>query len=499
MMSASVGARGEGAAFSLVTFECRHPSAEHEVYVVGDHPALGCWDVAKAVPLHGEGPTRTSAPVSVPCASPIQYKYVLCASGHLVRWESIDGNRTLLPVRAQLSICDELDDRTSSTEVAATLPLPPGPPLPLVPEATAVASFPQAGAPAASDSAVLVVSYILPLDISKTAVGWAIEWNQDSITAKKQQHLSKRVTWIGCPGVHVEEEDREALTSALQEFGCVPIFLESALDQNFYFGFCRSYLWPTFHNVLKSRCFAQKVWRAYCTANRKFADKVIEVYDSGDLVWVHDYHLLLLPSYILRKLRTARVGLFLHTPFPSSEIFRTIPVRDELLRGMLNADLVGFHIFEYARHFLTCCKRLLGLDYEFQQGGYIGVRDHKRNVMVQVSHMGIEPSVLLEAHRSGLGSLTTGWEWWNEIVRSREAAGSLTPQGYLRRGSEGKKVVLSIDEMERLKGTALRLLAFEMLLQNEPELRAKLVFVQINLKTRNYTPADDAAYDEVRV
>ena len=354
---------------------------------------------------------------------------------------------------------------------------------------------------------MVVVTFILPLTIERAEGGpgaeggdWHIAWNPDAVTAKKGEHMtqSKRVLWIGCPGVEIAEEEQASLTAALLTFSCVPLYLEPELHKTFYFGFCRAFLWPTFHNVIKARCFSQKVWRAYCTVNRRFADAVIEIYNSGDVVWVHDYHLLLLPSYILRKLRTTRVGLFLHIPFPSSEIFRTISVRDELLRGMLNADLVGFHIFEYARHFLTCCKRLLGLDYEFQQGGYIGVRDHKRNVMVQVSHMGIEPSVLLEAHRSGLGSLTTGWEWWNEIVRSRETAGSLTPQGYLRRGTEGKKVILSIDEMERLKGTALRLLAFEMLLQKEPELRAKLVFVQINLKTRNYTPADDAAYDEVR-
>jgi trehalose 6-phosphate synthase/phosphatase len=89
-------------------------------------------------------------------------------------------------------------------------------------------------------------------------------------------------------------------------------------------------------------------------------------------------------SCVSGQLRTARVGLFLHTPFPSSEIFRTIPVRDELLRGMLNADLIGFHIFEYARHFLTCCKRMLGLEFEFHAGGFLGVRDAKREVLVQV-------------------------------------------------------------------------------------------------------------------
>ena len=234
-----------------------------------------------------------------------------------------------------------------------------------------------------ASAAVLVVSYILPLVIKRDMTepsGWAIEWNQDAITAKRTKSSSKRVVWIGCPGLAVAADDQPGLIDALAAFSCVPIFLEPSLDYDFYFGFCRSYLWPIFHNVIKSKCFTQKVWRAYCTANRKFADKVIETYDSHDLIWVHDYHLLLLPSYILRKLRTARVGLSVHTAFPSSEIFRTIPVRDEALRGMLNADLIGFHVFEYARHFLTCCKRILGLEFDYHGNGRLprGARPEAR-------------------------------------------------------------------------------------------------------------------------
>ena len=399
--------------FSLLTFECiAHLSDGHAVHVVGDHPALGCWDVAKSVPLSSapaQGPVSLSqSPVSVPSGVPLQYKYVICDHGQLVRWESFDGNRFVTPMEPEGTVRDELD-RFSDAGVAEGLAQESHAAASeaAVAEAAAATAAAAAGSAASllrvssraasiiedqptQDSTVLVVSYILPLIISKATDGsesWAIEWNQDAVTAKKQQNLTerKRVLWIGCPGIHVDEEDEPGLTAALQEFGCVPVFLDAELEHTFYFGFCRSFLWPTFHNVIKSRCFAQKVWRAYCTANRKFADKVIEVYDSGDLIWVHDYHLLLLPSYILRKLRTARVGLSLHTPFPSSEIFRTIPVRDELLRGMLNADLIGFHIFEYARHFLTCCKRMLGLEYDFYPGGFLSVRDHKREVLVQAS------------------------------------------------------------------------------------------------------------------
>ena len=117
--------------------------------------------------------------------------------------------------------------------------------------------------------------------------------------------------------------------------------------------------------------------------NKKFSEKVMEVYDDGFMTWVHDYHLLLLPSYILRRHRSAHIGLFLHSPFPASDVFRTIAVRDELLRAMLNADLIGFLLFEYTRNFLTCCKRMLGLEYEFRRGGFLGVEYGGRHVILQ--------------------------------------------------------------------------------------------------------------------
>jgi len=94
--------------------------------------------------------------------------------------------------------------------------------------------------------------------------------------------------------------------------------------------------------------------------NQVFRDYVVEAYNEGDLVWIHGFQLALLPAFVSRRLMAARVGVFLHTPFPSSEIFRTLSMRCDLLRGLLSADHVGFHLFEYARHFMTNCRRLLG-------------------------------------------------------------------------------------------------------------------------------------------
>lgn len=127
------------------------------------------------------------------------------------------------------------------------------------------------------------------------------------------------------------EEQDELSELLLEQFSCVAVFLEPEMIEKFYHGFCRSYLRPIFHCQLRvpdeSDPFVVEEWRAYCTVNKIFSEKVMEVYEPGYMTWVHDYHLLLLPSYILRRHRTAHIGLFLHSPFPASDVFRTIAVR----------------------------------------------------------------------------------------------------------------------------------------------------------------------------
>lgn len=355
-----------------------------------------------------------------------------------------------------------------------------------------------AGAAQDTANACTVVSYMLPLHITKVEGGdkptWAIEWNNDSIVAKSHRALSgalARVTWVGCP--HVDHDlspaDMASLSEALRPLGCIPVFLDARTHHGCYFECCRKTLWPLFHNVVRTsvrpeQLFSPDAWRDYTTVNKAFADVVVGAYDGGELVWVHDYHLLLLPSLLLRKLRTASVGLFLHTPFPSSEIFRAIPVRDELLRGMLNADLIGFHLYEYARSFLTCCQRMLGLDFEYVPGGFLAIQDQRRTIIVQASHVGVEPEVLAPHLRPvdapgpppGLDSPAIA-----EAATAGRAAGAALIGG--------------VDECDRLRGIPLKLLAFERLLETRPAWRGKACFLQVLVGARNFLPArsDDSA------
>ncbi|KAL0357947.1 UNVERIFIED_CONTAM: putative alpha,alpha-trehalose-phosphate synthase [UDP-forming] 10 [Sesamum calycinum] len=170
-------------------------------------------------------------------------------------------------------------------------------------------------------------------------------------------------------------------------------------EKKFYYGFCKQQLWPLFHYMLPMCTdhgdrFDRQLWQAYVSANKVFADKVMEIANpEDDFIWIHDYHLMVLPTFLRKRYNRVKLGFFLHSPFPSSEIYRTLPVRDEILKGLLNSDLIGFHTFDYARHFLSCCGRMLGLDYESKRG-HIGLDYFGRTVYIKILPVGISLKLL---------------------------------------------------------------------------------------------------------
>jgi trehalose 6-phosphate synthase/phosphatase len=296
------------------------------------------------------------------------------------------------------------------------------------------------------------------------------------------------------------------------------VWIESALFSEMYNGFCKGVLWPVLHNVTSvyshrpddNTVFSKSVeggragsnrndpgqfsdysmddveqgpihggrgreaelWGAYNNVNRQFAEAVVQCFNEGDLVWIHGFHLLILPSYLTRRIAMAKVGIFLHTPFPSSEIFRTLWCREDLLRGMLNADQVGFHLFEYARHFLTSCRRLLGLNNGMipdSSGGHtLAIDTNGRHVAVTAIHAGVEPPVL------------------NQILTH---SSTLQNAASIRRSVEGKHICCAIDRLESLKGVPLKLLGLERFLKRCPEWVGKIVLIQVGISA--YERGDD--------
>ncbi|XAR48052.1 Alpha,alpha-trehalose-phosphate synthase (UDP-forming) [Bertholletia excelsa] len=314
----------------------------------------------------------------------------------------------------------------------------------------------------------IIVANMLPLHAQRDpeTSKWCFTRDEDSLLLQLKDGFSPdtEVIYVGSLKVEVDaSEQDEVAEKLLDDFDCVPTFLPHELQKRFYHGFCKQQLWPLFHYMLPM-CpdhgdrFDRQLWQAYVSANKIFADKVMEVINpDDDYVWVHDYHLMVLPTFLRKRYNRVKLGFFLHSPFPSSEIYRTLPVRDEILKGLLNCDLIGFHTFDYARHFLSCCSRMLGLDYESKRG-HIGLDYFGRTVYIKILPVGIH-----------MGRLKSVLDLPSTSTRVKE----------IREQLKGKKVILGIDDMDIFKGISLKLLAFEQLLQQHHEFQGKLVLVQI--------------------
>jgi trehalose 6-phosphate synthase/phosphatase len=208
-------------------------------------------------------------------------------------------------------------------------------------------------------------------------------------------------------------------------------------------------------------------WEAYVEANDRFADVVAQQYQPGDLIWVHDYQLLLLPGLLRQRLPDARIGFFLHIPFPSEELFRTLPERDRLLRGLLGADLVGFHTPTYLRHFAASLTQILGLTVEIDR-----VQLTDREVRLGVFPMGIDAQTF--------------------IALAEDPAVQAEAQSL--RGDGTVKLLVGVDRLDYTKGIPRRLLSYEKMLQTHPDLRGRVRLVQVAVPSRTGV----GAYQEFR-
>mmetsp|Transcript_22797 Transcript_22797/g.49979 ORF Transcript_22797/g.49979 Transcript_22797/m.49979 type:complete len:855 (-) Transcript_22797:139-2703(-) len=296
------------------------------------------------------------------------------------------------------------------------------------------------------------------------------EWDEDALfyQAKKgveaQEDQDIVVMFIGQLSVEIDPAFQEAVSQMLiSRFNCAPVFLSASNKERFYKGMCKQIMWPLFHYVLpmsptsQSR-FDHTLWQAYIAANKKFTDRVVELLaPENDFVWVQDYHLLLLPTLLRKRFHTVRIGFFLHCPFPSSEMFRAFPMRSELLRGLLNADLVGFHTFDYARHFLSCCSRMLGLEFQSKRGS-IELEYFGRQVRVRISPVGVQVDRL------------------RQVLASSETTARIQS---LERQFADKILIVGVDDFDPFKGIDLKCQAIEALLRQHPEMIGKVVLVQV--------------------
>ena len=316
---------------------------------------------------------------------------------------------------------------------------------------------------------LLVVSNRLPTVLEKKDSGWILKPGSGGLVSALAPVLSHRGgVWIGWPGLALERGGAwEALMSeGFRERGyeLLPVLLNEDEVKGFYEGFSNAILWPLFHD-LTGRCdFQPSYWYTYLEVNRKFADAVVEHGRDGDFVWVQDYQLIHVAEFV-RERSSARIGFFLHIPFPPLDIFMKLPWRGQLLNAFLAYDLLGFQTQRDRRNFLSCVEHLLD-KLEIRKGkdpSLMEVRTQKRAVRVGTFPIGID------------------YDAFSETARSDEVELRV---GELRRRIGPYELVLGVDRLDYTKGLPERLQAFRNALQRFPELRERALLMQIVVPSR---------------
>ncbi|KAK3192311.1 Trehalose-6-P synthase/phosphatase complex subunit [Lecanicillium sp. MT-2017a] len=286
--------------------------------------------------------------------------------------------------------------------------------------------------------------------------------------------------WIGTLGMPTDaldgtQQKQDIEDTLATEYDMLTVFCSDKDFDGHYSHFCKQILWPVFHYQIpdnpKSKAYEDHSWKFYVHVNQAFADKIVHNWKRGDVVWVHDYHLLLVPSMVRKKLPDAKIGFFLHVPFPSSEVFRCLAVRKQLLEGMLGANLVGFQIREYTRHFLQTCSRLLSVEATPE-----GLQMDDRFVDVLSLAIGIDP-VSLSQHRGKEEVMR-----WLNILQERY---------------RGKRLIVARDKLDHVRGVRQKLLSYELFLNKHPEWRENTVLIQVALSSSEKSDLDATVSDIV--
>jgi len=309
---------------------------------------------------------------------------------------------------------------------------------------------------------LLIVSNRLPITVSKRANTLNFRPSVGGLaTGLSSFRESERCRWIGWPGIATEKiskEQKDQIVHELAEQNQHPVFLSVNDIRNYYHGFCNKTIWPLFHYFPLYTVYEKRYWQAYQQVNQAFYNTIAELARPGDRIWIHDFQLMLLPELIRQRLDNVQIGFFLHIPFPSYEIFRLLPWRSEILNGLLGADLIGFHTYDYVRHFLSSAVRIAGIEHTIDH-----LTVYNRIIKVDAFPMGIDYERYADAlsHEGVKRSLAT----------TRKKVGK-------------RKIILSVDRLDYTKGIIQRLKAFDLFLSQNPQYKENVTMIVLAVPSR---------------
>ena len=313
----------------------------------------------------------------------------------------------------------------------------------------------------AENKRLLIVSNRMPYQIQETEDGYFLRQSSGGLVSAIKSYFEKNrnkgfdeVMWIGVPDANKERWDSLMRSQKEQlDFVLHPVFVNNKIYENYYNGFSNSILWPLFHYFPTFMSYHDEDYNAYKEVNEIFAEQILSVANKNDVIWIQDYHLFLLPGLLRNRMPELEIGFFLHIPFPSFEIFRIMPRKwkQEILEGLLGADLIGFHTIEYRRYFLETIQMVLNVNNEF---GHIYYRD--RVLKAELFPIGID----YEKFNSTANNF--------KVIEKKEE---------IRAGFKDQKIIFSLDRLDYTKGVMQRLNGYQRFLQSNPEWHQKVLMV----------------------
>jgi trehalose 6-phosphate synthase/phosphatase len=311
-----------------------------------------------------------------------------------------------------------------------------------------------------SNKRVIIVSNRLPIKIAEQDSEMVYHTSEGGLaTGLGSVYKQGNNLWIGWPGGVTKEDKRPRVIEDLRKQNLVPVFLTQDEINDFYEGFSNETIWPLFHYFPTFTTFSPEYWESYVAVNQKYADEILKHVTKDDVIWVHDYQLMLLPNMIRKKIPDVSIGFFQHIPFPSYEVFRILPWRKDLLEGILGADVIGFHTYDDVRHFTSATTRILNIS---AMGNNLHVGD--RRVTADAFPISID------------------YKKYRALAESQQTKRN---ERKLKQLINHNKLIISIDRLDYSKGIIHRLKAYQLLLENHPELKGKVTMIQLVVPSRD--------------
>ncbi len=313
---------------------------------------------------------------------------------------------------------------------------------------------------------LVAVSNRLPIALHKVGGKWQIQPSGGGLVTAISPVLRKRGgLWIGWSGTTEEINwDKEFDVASLSAgYKLVPVNLTREETDNFYLGFANQIVWPLFHD-LQTRCnFEPTFWKYYLQVNEKYASVIAKHCEPQDFIWVHDYHLMTVAQSLRENGVKQKIGFFLHIPFPPIDIFFRLPWRAQILQALLKFDLIGFQTLRDLRNFIQCLQYLSPNLKTSGRGAVLSVNIGDRIVRIGSFPISIDFSEF--ATHSASREIESRVRWLKESML-------------------GSQIILGVDRLDYTKGLPERLNAFRLALQNHPDLRRRLTFVQVVVPSR---------------